>query len=69
MQNNDTSNISINIKKHIKHGQHRAKFTFTDDPVSLKTKTNQKPSFKIFIYFKHVYKLQTCSTIKLCKYL
>lgn len=31
---NDTSNISINIKKHIKHGRHRAKYNFVDDPVS-----------------------------------
>lgn len=32
----DNSNISINIKQHIKHGHHRAKFTFSDDPVSIK---------------------------------
>lgn len=30
------NNISLNIKEHIKHGHHRAKYTFTDDPVSLK---------------------------------
>lgn len=31
---NDTSNISINIKKHIKHGRHRTKYIFNDDSVS-----------------------------------
>lgn len=32
---NDTSNISINIKKHIRHGRHRAKkYNFVEDPVS-----------------------------------
>lgn len=35
MKNSD-NNISINIKQHIKHGHHRAKYTFTDDPVSPK---------------------------------
>lgn len=35
MKNSD-NNISIKIKEHIKHGHHRAKYTFTDDPVSLK---------------------------------
>jgi len=35
MKTND-NDISINIKEHIKHGRHRAKYTFTDDPVSLK---------------------------------
>jgi len=34
--NKDNSNISLSIKQHIKHGHHRAKYTFTDDPVSLK---------------------------------
>jgi len=32
----NTSNISVTIKKHIKHGHHRSKYTFTNDPVSLK---------------------------------
>jgi len=32
----DTSNISINIKKHIKHGRHRTKYNFRNDPVSHK---------------------------------
>lgn len=34
MKNSD-NDISINIKEHIKHGHHRAKYTFSDDPVSL----------------------------------
>lgn len=33
--NNDTSNISMNIKKHIKNGRHRAKYNFVNDPVSI----------------------------------
>lgn len=34
--NNDTSIISDNIKKHIKHGRHRTKYSFEKkDPVSL----------------------------------
>lgn len=35
LKNNDTSNISINIKKHIKHGRHVTKYKFVDDPVSI----------------------------------
>ncbi|XP_022175197.1 uncharacterized protein LOC111037126 isoform X2 [Myzus persicae] len=31
MKNSD-NDISINIKEHIKHGHHRAKYTFSDDP-------------------------------------
>lgn len=31
----DNSNISINIKQHIKHGHHRAKYTFSDDPTDI----------------------------------
>lgn len=31
----DTSNISTNIKKHIKHGRHVTKYKFVDDPVSI----------------------------------
>lgn len=31
----DISNISVNVKKHIKHGRHKSKtYTFADDPVS-----------------------------------
>lgn len=44
--NNDTSIISINIKKHIKHGRHITKYKFADDPVSFK-----------FITFLVIYKL------------
>jgi hypothetical protein len=34
---NNTSNMSMNIKKHIRHGRHRAKkYNFVDDPVSYK---------------------------------
>lgn len=33
--NNDTSFMSNNIKKHIKHGHHRTKYSFEiNDPVS-----------------------------------
>ncbi|XP_025200911.1 tudor domain-containing protein 7-like [Melanaphis sacchari] len=33
--NKDNSNISINIKQHIKNGLHRAKYTFSDDPTDI----------------------------------
>lgn len=36
LQNSGTSNISINIKKHIKHGRHRAKYHYLNDSVSIK---------------------------------
>lgn len=36
LKNNDTSNISINIKEHIKNGHHRAKYNFSNDSVSIK---------------------------------
>lgn len=34
LQNKDTSNISIKFNKHLKHGRHRTKYNFIDDPVS-----------------------------------
>lgn len=36
LNKSDTCNISKNVKKHIRHGRHRTKYTFDDDPVSFK---------------------------------
>lgn len=41
------SNISINVKKHLKHGRHRSRtYTFADDPVC----------FKLLYYFVYIVK-------------
>lgn len=49
--NKDTSNISINIKKHIKHGRHRAKYNFSHDPVSVKFELCLLFFYKLYIQF------------------
>lgn len=35
LQNNDTSNISVNIRQHIKNGHHRSKYNSFNDSVSI----------------------------------